>query len=234
MELAHLAIWALLPLFATCRVLLPHLITNTTSLRPFNRHLVESKPFPVLVAADTPTPASTPETLWQKHVCRGEKLHNACRANKDEAARFVTPIDSPFDSTLEQELARWGYRERNDAAAASCWLDLHLPHELAALNIDPRGSDEGGPNECFMFLHYDLSLKINGRSIPVEEQTYVVDGKTYRVRITFTPYSASSLLTLQATKAHATIGANSQDGIIYFFNVKSAVEGAKLAWEENE
>ncbi|KAJ4993438.1 hypothetical protein SVAN01_00986 [Stagonosporopsis vannaccii] len=81
-----------------------------------------------------------------------------------------------------------------------------------------------------MFLHYDPYLQVNGRSVTIAEQTYVVDGKTYRVSVAFTLGSASYLLIVKATRATATIGANAQDGVIYFFNVKSAVEGAKLVW----
>lgn len=177
MKLALVIACALLPLLTKCRVLpRPYFANTTTSLEPYVVGFEQSS---VLVAADTPAP---PDTAWQKYVCRGEKLHSACRANKDKAGEFITPVDAPFDSTLEQELARWGYREQNDIAAASCWFDLYLPHELAALNIDPRGSDEGGPNECFMFQHYDLDAKNdNGQPIPITEQTYTVDGKTYRV-----------------------------------------------------
>lgn len=59
MELAHLVIWALLPLFATCRVLLPHLITNTSSLRPFNRPVIESEP----------------SKVWQQQILQLRCLH---------------------------------------------------------------------------------------------------------------------------------------------------------------
>ncbi|KAJ8106913.1 hypothetical protein OPT61_g9226 [Boeremia exigua] len=199
MRLTLLATSALLSLLATCRVLPPtspsHALLNTTSLASFNdNHLYR------ISAAGKPRPV--PPTPWQKYVCRGQKLHQACISGKDKAVEFVTPVDSKFDSTLESELAQWGYYDRPEEAATYCWFELYLPTELKELDINPKGKDEGGPNECFMFKHYnDLSS-----DVPADKQQP------------------------RATSALAVIGANAPDGVIYFINVKSAYEGARELW----
>ena len=176
MKLLHMAETALLPLLVVGRVvhLSPRLnaVTNVTSLL---------SPSDVFTAAGDPSVAPKSET-WQKYTCRGQRLWQAMVNNKDKAGNFLTPIDTPFDSTLEDELKHWGYIERNDDADDQCMFDKYLRKPLEALNIDPKGSVRGGPNECFYFQHYDPSKKDEeGFLVPEYKQTYQVAGKTYKV-----------------------------------------------------
>lgn len=143
-----------------------------TSSGPTNIKLVKA-----VTADDDPAL----KAFWQKYVCRGQKLHQASISNKEQAVQYATPIDSQFDGTLENELARWGYLEYNEDAAPNCWFSLYIPTELKALNIDPRGSDQGGPNKCFLFQHWNRDAHDKGGPVPVEEQDYFVDGKAFKV-----------------------------------------------------
>lgn len=141
----------------------------------------QSLPFAVLAAGDDPPAIQRSET-WQKYTCRGQKLWQAMTNKKDKAVDYLTPIDTLFDGTLEEELERWGYIERNDDADDLCMFDTYLRQPLEALDIDPKGSVFGGPNECFFFQHYDPNMQDeDGFLVPSYNQEYEVDGKTYRV-----------------------------------------------------
>ncbi len=184
MKVLQFAIAALLPLLAFCRVLppspQPYIPSNATSLDPYYDTILDSQPSQLSAAAHT-IPQARPQTAWQKYVCRGQKLHQACIHDKDQAREFVLPVDSSFDGTLEQELALWGYHERSSEAAPYCWFDKYISNELRALNIDPRGKDSGGPNECFRFEHYDKTARDESGRIPIVKQEYTVNSKMYRV-----------------------------------------------------
>lgn len=117
---------------------------------------------------------------WEDYVCRGEELLQACISNKDKAVHFLTPIDSPFDSTFDADLVRWGYNEHN--ADAECMFATYLKRPFEETGIDPRGDVEGGPNQCFQFQHWDPEARDeDGYQIPVIEQTYEVDGGRLKV-----------------------------------------------------
>lgn len=182
MNLSCVVVSALLTLSALCRVLpSPHSHTaiDALSRTPLDGSFssFQSSALPALAASD---PASLKST-WDKAVCRGEKLHQACVHDKEQAVQFASPIDSPFDGTLQQELSEWGYVERHSEAAYFCRLYISIGAELEALGIDPRGSDEGGPNECFQFQHWDPLIKNDQGPIPVSDQQYEHGGRTYRV-----------------------------------------------------
>src|SRR5690242_8652788 len=141
----------------------------------------QSLPFASLAAGDDP-PAIQRSEAWQKYACRGQKLWQAMTNNKDKAVDYLTPIDTLFDGTLEEELERWGYIERNDDADDLCMFDTYLRQPLEALDINSKGSVVGGPNECFFFQHYDPNMQDeDGFLVPSYNQKYEVDGKTYRV-----------------------------------------------------
>lgn len=183
----HLISVALLPLLVASRVILhsphPDLDTYTfpTLLHSLNNTFGDFLQSPALAADGDPPPTPRSEA-WQKYECRGQRLWQAMTTNKDEAVEHLTPIDSPFDSTLEEELKRWGYIERNSDADDQCMFDTYLRQPLEAMGIDPKGGVRGGPNECFYFQHYDPNMKDNsGFLVPGYQQKYTVDGRTYRV-----------------------------------------------------
>jgi hypothetical protein len=53
------------------------------------------------IAADPPSQSvAGPSGPWFKARCRGSKLHRATTHNPDQAAKFVTPLNSPWDGTM--------------------------------------------------------------------------------------------------------------------------------------
>ena len=114
--------------------------------------------------------------FWQKYVCRGEKLTQACMRNKDTAINFVTAIDSGWDGTMETELKLWGYTDYN-GKSMYCELD-NIADSLNLIGVDAkfRKRNNNGQNECFNIGHTR-----QGDSTPIKDQTYQVEGKTYRV-----------------------------------------------------
>jgi hypothetical protein len=136
---------------------------------------------PVLVAGKSPKTVSKQAlNSWEDYVCRGEELLEACISNKDKAVQFLTPIDSPFDTTFDADLKRWGYNERD--ADADCMFDTYLKTPFEAMGIDPRGDVEGGPNQCFRFQHWDPDARDEeGYQLAVVKQTYELNGIEYRV-----------------------------------------------------
>ncbi|KAL1601929.1 Mitochondrial import inner membrane translocase subunit tim8 [Nothophoma quercina] len=211
--------YALLLAPAVCRVVpLPpqqSSICNLTSLvKSINNRDAEVEPpseFSIF-AANPPPGGFTP--FFDKYRCRGHKLLKACMFGEDRAREFVKRIDTSFDSTLEKELALWGYTENEMIADSQCEFDLSFELEFKALGIKAESKENDGPNECFWWQHWDDDKKDeSGKVIPKEKQTYVVNDKTYR-----------------STGARAIIGANAKDGIIYLLNHKSAYEGAKELW----
>lgn len=172
MSLQGLAVVALLPLLAICR----EEVANLTLIGPPDHNLTNARPFAALAAPGNP---ASKQTYWQKCTCRGQKLTKASIFDKDKAIQFGTPLDTPFDSTLETELARWGYFERNEEANEKyCELfDMTLEGVLEGLGLE-------GHNECFWFQHNRGEKEpFPGESadgwVPVEQQTYRVDEKTY-------------------------------------------------------
>ncbi|KZM28677.1 uncharacterized protein EKO05_0009934 [Ascochyta rabiei] len=149
------------------------------------------------------------QSLWQKHVCRGERLTQASKRNKDTAIQFANPIDSEWDGTLEAELKTWGYTDFR-GKSLYCELD-NLADSLNQIGIDTRfkHKSKDGQNQCFNIAHRNP-----GESTPLKDQSYTVGDKKYRM-----------------TDAYAHIGVNARDGVISFLNVKSAERGAIQAWK---
>ena len=77
MRLPRFAVVVLLPLLATCW----EAVTNLTSISP-PHDFPKAQSFTVLAAAGDP---ATEETYFQKCACRGRKLTQACKLDKDKA-----------------------------------------------------------------------------------------------------------------------------------------------------
>lgn len=118
--------------------------------------------------------------LWHDCVCRGEKLTQACKADKEKAARILQPIDTPWKGTMEAELDLWGYREQ--PALSHCNFE-DIEDALKALKISRKSKPEGGANYCYEVRHsYEEDTKgPNGEVVSQKDQTYTVEGKKYRV-----------------------------------------------------
>ena len=92
----------------------------------------------------------------------------------------LSPIDSPFDITFDADLKRWGYNERD--ADADCMFETYLKTPFEAMNIDPQGDVEGGPNQCFRFQHWDPNARDDeGYPVPAIKQSYELNGIEYKV-----------------------------------------------------
>jgi hypothetical protein len=135
---------------------------------------------PAVAAEPTPSPLpSADQSFWQRYVCRGEKLTQASKRNKDKAVQFASPIDSEWDGTLEKELKLWGYRDKKEQPL-TCDLSIVAP-DLAKVGIDAKFKDKGGQNECFAVYHLRVEQDKQGKSVPVANQRYTVGEKSYRV-----------------------------------------------------
>jgi hypothetical protein len=129
---------------------------------------------------DTVTIAAKPKlddaTLWNTCKCRGERISQASMQNKDTAMRLVTPIDSPWEGTMEEELKLWGYKQPKGATLYCDYSNTEM--EFKAMGIDKNFIErtKDGQNRCYQALH--SKGRPYGQS---QEQMYEVEGKTYRV-----------------------------------------------------
>ncbi|KAJ4347557.1 Mitochondrial import inner membrane translocase subunit tim8 [Ascochyta clinopodiicola] len=168
---------------------------------------------------------------WQKYVCRGEKLNQACKLDKGKATQFAGPIDSVWDGTMEAELKLWGYKEL--PADSHCYFGDIEP-AFRALKIDMETAMEGGSNYCFQVCHFDAKARnAQGERIAYRDQTYKVNDKEYRVggRQIVTQTSSSRSDYLQMTGAYSIIGVNVRSGVVYFVDVRSASNSAEYLWK---
>lgn len=116
--------------------------------------------------------------VYTKAVCRGGKLLQAMKLSAPDAGNFITPVDSPWDGTLVNELAEWGYAEmtRNDYCDLS---DPFFGMAVALDALDVNGwsvTTPGGQNQCYQIDHMQP-----GSRLPVDQQTYTVNGQVYKV-----------------------------------------------------
>ncbi|KAF3051891.1 hypothetical protein E8E11_011242 [Didymella keratinophila] len=83
-------------------------------------------------------------------VCRGMNLSWAMQLPAQDASQFFTPISSPFDGVLRDDLHHWGYTEL-PVQGYLCDFDLthHLSVAFRELGVDPRSEMRNGPNKCF-------------------------------------------------------------------------------------
>ncbi|CAG5159510.1 uncharacterized protein ALTATR162_LOCUS5616 [Alternaria atra] len=164
--------------------------------------------------------APADDFLWQTCGCRGQKLQLMDTLDPVNAARFGTPLNSPWVGTLENELTTWGYKDNsaNDDIQDLCDFTMKPMFEavLRTLGIGAGSAQYGGPNKCFSYVHREgpaVQLQPNGQMPPRNQQRYTVDGVSYRV-----------------TNAYYTIGINAQAGVIHLLNRKSPESAAKTLW----
>ncbi|KAF1928401.1 uncharacterized protein M421DRAFT_92650 [Didymella exigua CBS 183.55] len=145
------------------------------------------------------------DTLWNSCKCRGEKITQASLQNKVTATKLVNPIDSPWEGTMEAELTLWGYKQPK-GLGLYCNLD-NVAASLKEMGVDTKFKEntKSAQNECYQAHH-----SRGGPRGQIKEQTYVVGDKTYR------------------------IGVNARNGMITFFNVRSAAQSAMQIWGVDE
>lgn len=121
------------------------------------------------------------DELWYQCKCRGAKLLFAMTQNPPEAARFLSPLASPWDGEMREELAEWGYKDNFKDPDLFDFSGI-APY-LATLGIPITNSLHGGPNHCVSYSHCnsDIVRDENGDLPPLNEQYYTKDGRKYRV-----------------------------------------------------
>src|SRR5690242_8395823 len=113
-------------------------------------------------------PAASPESEWDKYVCRGEKLTRACELDDDEAEKFMLPIKTTFRGSLEEERKLWGYIESEapDCDIEGDYYDITRAYDELGIYDDRT--------ICYRVDHYQFG---------VENPTYQVGDKVFRVSV---------------------------------------------------
>ncbi|KAH7413607.1 hypothetical protein DE146DRAFT_749811 [Phaeosphaeria sp. MPI-PUGE-AT-0046c] len=160
--------------------------------------------------------ASDDDVVWFKAVCKGQKIFQALTSNIDTAERYLTPITSIWDGPLVNELKAWGYNDISSMKDHACHFHL-LETAFTALGIDYKSIGEGGPNRCFGIEHQ------NGPTVIKDGQ-----GKVPPPWKQF--YTGPNGLRYQATRAHATLGVNTVNGVLYFIDRNAPATAAREYW----
>ncbi|KAI4911999.1 hypothetical protein J4E90_006817 [Alternaria incomplexa] len=178
----------------------------------------------IAVLTDTSTTKPADDVLWNAALSKGRMLILATSLNLPEAAKVYQQMETPWDGTLERELALWGYSEPDypevEDSDENCVMGKEnhgLQDMLKELHADDRDSRDGGDNICHTIQHQDgptLEKDENGE-VPEDprEQYYKVEGRRYRV-----------------TGADSTIGINPKAGIIFFLTRESPAYAARKLW----
>lgn len=126
---------------------------------------------------------------WGKSWCKGGKLAQAMIKSESQAAPYISPVRSPWDGDLVEDLQKWGYREIENHRSNLCdfGTDQHnLKRAFTELGIETASSADGGPNYCYYVEHMygpTVQRPPDGAWPEPSQQYYVVDGKRYRVSL---------------------------------------------------
>lgn len=170
---------------------------------------------PVEPAPDAP--AAKPQSEWDHHVCRGGKLTQASKLDKDQAEVIALPIGTQWSGNLEAERKKWGYHDSEDPDCDFEGSYYDITRALEALSVED--------GDCFRTQHYDPAFDDE-----IKDQKYKVGGKHYRVSIN-TLLASHHIDLLQATGAHGTFGINVEEGALFLIEVASAPRTAALLWD---
>jgi hypothetical protein len=83
------------------------------------------------------------------------------------------------------DLEKWAYKIEIEDDSSNCEMhDAHgLGPALASLGLNQEAAPDGLIN-CYTIWHQDSNRKdANGNKIAPRDQTYTVEGRTYRVRV---------------------------------------------------
>ena len=133
------------------------------------------------------------DALWHAAKCKGAKLLFGTTQNAPEAARFVNPINSPWDGEMRHELAEWGWKDGVSDPDTECNVDF-LKTILGYLRTTTGSHLYGGPNYCFSVKHCDSDAILkdeNGNMPPRNDQYYDYNGRLYRVSSHSSPSTMS-------------------------------------------
>jgi hypothetical protein len=171
----------------------PHVAINGPVDEDVAKTFFNASAAPALGADTPPPPELSPEdSKWKDAYCRGNNLLNAMKLDEAQcqAGMGWRYCQSPWDGTMEQELATWGFDETNEPSIRST---EHTLQDLSgtkgrrtfqALGISPRPSRSGGRNFCHYIEHLNGPTvhKVNGR-VPrrAVDQIYTVQSTDYKV-----------------------------------------------------
>jgi hypothetical protein len=120
------------------------------------------------------------DVVWQKAICKGQKIFQALTTNADTAGQFINPVNSIWDGPLINELISWGYNDVSSTRDYACDFQNQGSYDLgdtfAALGIGPRSLGQGAPNWCFSIEHQNgpaVVRDVNGKLPPPEQQWYI-------------------------------------------------------------
>lgn len=162
-------------------------------------------------------PATEPQSEWDQHVCRGGKLTQASKLDKDQAEAIALPIGTQWSGNLETERKKWGYFDSEDPDCDFEGSYYDITRALEALGVDD--------GDCFRTQHYDPE-----NDEPIKDQKYKVGDKEYRVSL-LTLLNSYVIDILQATGAHGTFGINVEEGALFLIELASTPRSAELLWK---
>jgi hypothetical protein len=127
------------------------------------------KPNPPSPPAEPSTPDAAPQSEWDKHLCRGQKLTQVSKLDKDKAEAIALPIGTQWSGNLEAERKQWGYFDSEDPDCDFEGSYYDITRALEALGVED--------GDCFRTQHYDPE-----KETEIKDQWYKVGEKNYRVR----------------------------------------------------
>ncbi|KAI4949426.1 hypothetical protein J4E91_005165, partial [Alternaria rosae] len=155
------------------------------------------------------------DALWHAAECNGVKMLFGTTQNAPEAARFVIPINSPWNGEMRNELATWGWNDWVADPDTECNADF-LKTVLQNLGTTTGSHLYGGPNYCFSVKHCDsdaIERDEHGNLPPKNDQYYDVNGRLYR-----------------ATAGFVTAFVNPDIGALFFLRRGSPAFEARNLW----
>ncbi|OAG25043.1 hypothetical protein CC77DRAFT_926292, partial [Alternaria alternata] len=189
---------------------------NLTILEHLDKVLVAGKPQPPPPAPRPPPPPPPARILpaddevWKKCREKGCMLSWAMRYEDSQVGTYYVPphptAASPYQSL--SDLARWFWFRWPQASIREEYFDFNrawgIGHALEELGVNPYADEyEGGENRVHSVDH-KLPPDNPYHDIPVADQKYKVNGKTYR-----------------ATAASFSFSLNPKDGVIIGLNRES-------------
>lgn len=113
--------------------------------------------------------ATEPQSDWDNYVCRGEKLTQASKLEKNEAEAIALPIGTKWSGNLEAERRLWGYFDSPDPDCDFEGSYYDITKALEALGVED--------GECFRTEHFDAEDEGE-----IKDQTYKIGDKEYHVQ----------------------------------------------------
>ncbi|KAI4645724.1 hypothetical protein J4E93_005302 [Alternaria ventricosa] len=164
---------------------------------------------------------------YEKAICRGQKLFLAMTRDGNQGTRYIDPLHSPWDGSLEAEGLKWAWDMWEDEDSWCAFGHRGMTTAFKGLSISDKSLDDGGDNQCFSAFHYNSPAVLfdpkdpfylddpDGRMLPIDKQ-YYLDPSGKRQRCTASTY---------------TFGVNPKAGVLFFLSRSSPFETAKMLWK---